>query len=48
MSITEGVEEGEGFGVGVIIKKMGVRNIPRKWMRSGGVRMRVGGESDRN
>ena len=48
MSITKCAEEGEGFGVGIIIKKMGVRNIPRKWMLSGGVRMRVGGECDRN
>ena len=44
----EGVQEVKGFGVCVIIKEMGVRSIPRKWMLSGGVRMIVWGECDRN
>ena len=44
----EGVQEGEGFCVCVIIKEMGIRSIPRKWMLSGGVRMIVWGEGYRN
>ena len=48
MSRQEGVEKGEGFGVCIVIEKIGIRSIPRKGIVFGGVGVRVEGEGDRN
>ena len=44
----EGVKEVDCFGVGIIVKEMGVRSVPGEGIFIGGVRMGTWSHGDRN